>query len=262
MFTYIIPVCNISNDKTEFNYRLKNLENIIHNLSIYKDLRIFIIEQIINENHDIFSYKIINKLEDSTSVMILKNIPHFNKSWLYNIGVKKSNTEYIILGEGDVLIDGNINEYFNNLYSFIKDNKFNWCFGWNKLIYLGENNEITKEVLPSKGMAEGGIVCFKKRYLESIGMLNEELKGLGGMDNELIRRAEFFTNNYPMFDYTLYHQYHPISKLKENSWINNKVIHDENIKIYNKTKKNPLKIIEKLNKIKQGVEKNVILNIL
>jgi len=211
-FDYIIPVVNINNDG--YDNRLKNLLSI---LKVTPDfVNVVLVEQMINPINRLYSndLKDLPKDLNLTKKLVRHNI--FNKGWLYNIGVKLSKTNDIILAEGDIGIN---RKYFIDLKEYISKNKSKWFFAWNKIIYW--NNDFTKKLrvdTPRKGMAEGGLVYFNKDFYWSIGGSNEFFQELGGIDNELATRARFITGKDKLFEGTINHLWHPISYLKKEKW--------------------------------------------
>lgn len=241
---YIIPITNMDNDG--FEYRLKNI-NIILRL-IPKFVNVIIVEQMLKPVNKLYT----NNIDIPNNLKITKKVvkyPTFNKPWLYNIGVKLSKTNNILLAEGDI----NINrKYFSELKTFIEGSNKKWFFAWNRIIYWDKKaDKILRDDKPRPGMAEGGIVYFDKNFYWDIGGVNEHIQELGGIDNELIRRASFITKTYDSFNWTINHMWHPISNVKKDKWKKGKH-RPNNVRIYYYTKANPGKMIGILINEKQG----------
>lgn len=241
---YIIPITNMDDDG--FKYRLNNL-NIVLRL-IPKMVNVVIVEQMLKPVNKLYTKNIDIPKDISITKKVVK-YPIFNKPWLYNIGVKLSKTNNILLAEGDI----NINRrYFIQIKKFIEKSDKKWFFGWNRIKYWNENaDKVIRDDTPRIGMAEGGIVYFNKNFYWDIGGANEFIQELGGIDNELIRRASYISKTYDMFKWTINHMWHPISKVKENKWKDGKY-RPNNVKIYYYTKANPGKMIGILINEKQG----------
>lgn len=252
----IIPLCNMNDDG--YDERLHNLKLIINNLPYF--IHLILVEQIINSNKKLYTGSKFNYYIEQhskkfypncfTYSIIHINYPIFNKSWCYNVGANTSISDYLLFGESDIFVD---ESYYEKLMTFISNiGALKWFYAWNNLHYLDKDNfTIIRNTVPQKGMAEGGLCFFNKKFFWSIGGYNEHIQELGGIDNEIIRRAEFITNSYPMFDYTIIHKWHPIHNLKKDKW-KNSTHRKHNRKIYNYTKQYPQKIINILKKYNQG----------
>lgn len=203
----------------------------------------------LNPVNQLFTRNIVLPKTNSEITKKVVKYPIFNKPWLYNIGVALAKTNNILLGEGDVSVNL---KFFIELEKYINSNNKDWFFCWNRIQYWNETRDkVLRDDAPRVGMAEGGIVYFKKDFFWSIGGANEHIQELGGIDNELIRRASFKTKTYDMFKWTIHHMWHPVSNIKKDKWKNGKH-RQNNVRIYYFTKSNPDKMIDILNKEKQG----------
>lgn len=235
-FDFIIPICNMNNDG--FEERFRNLMVITNNLPKNNSVHLILIEQIINkENPKFLDHLNIPEKLDHTKVFV--EFPVFNKPWLFNLGVKESKYQNLLLSEMDVNINpGYIEKIEEYLLDINKPGK-KWFFAWNKILYWNkELNKVEQEHTCSKGMREGGLIFIKKDYYWEIGGGNEFIQELGGPDNEFIRRAEHLTNNYPKMKGTIHHLWHPIHNLKTNDW-KNSTRRDRNRQIYGIVKSRP-----------------------
>jgi len=154
---YIIPIANINDDG--FTQRLYNLNSILRTIPDF--INVVLVEQMINPVYKLYS-KSLEFIPKSLS--LTKKVVRFhtfNKGWLYNIGVKLSRTDHIILAEGDI----NVNrKYFMDLKEFILKSDHKWFFAWNKIIYWNKDfTEKLREDTPRETMAEGGLVYFKSQ---------------------------------------------------------------------------------------------------
>lgn len=242
---YIIPIANINDDG--FTQRLKNLNCILRVIPEF--VNVVLIEQMINPIYKLYS-KSLESLPNHLS-LTKKVVKHniFNKGWLYNIGVKQSKTNNIILAEGDISIN---RKYFIDLRDFISSNDYKWFFAWNKIIYW--NEDVTKKLRvdsPRETMAEGGLIYFNKDFYWEIGGSNEFFQELGGIDNELAARVRFVVGEDKLFEGTINHLWHPVSYLKKNDWIYGKHYVKNRI-LYYKVKDNPELAIKELRKMNLG----------
>lgn len=237
MFEFIIPVCNIGGD--DFFDRVPNIQRQIDNYP--SKVKIIIVEQIVNNKFIPYGKKL--KMKENVRYIFTRN-KVFNKSWLINIGINASTGKNLIIGESDCTPGSPTEEYFDGLYNYVIENNIKWCHGWNRILYYNKNySEIIRDDGPRPGFAEGGLVYFNKTYLLHIGGYNELLRELGGIDNEICRRAEIIYDDKP-FKWTIIHHYHRSNKMK-GDWKNAKY-RETNKKIYQVTKRNPDKSIDKM----------------
>jgi hypothetical protein len=210
-FDYIIPIANINNDG--WGHRLMNLESLLYSLPSF--VHLILVEQVIDNTLG----KYIEHIQIPKDLLYSKitvNYPVFNKPWLFNIGVNYSKTNRLLLAEMDVT-------FKHNYFSLLEKMKWeDWFFGWNRIVFLDMYKLYYERITePKKGMAEGGIVCLDKNFYWEAGGGNEWLLSLGGPDNEFIRRVEYLTKSYPMLEATIFHNWHPVHKLKRDNWKHN-----------------------------------------
>lgn len=221
--SYIIPLCNLGDE--DFNSRLKSLNYYINTFLRNQKgvtIELIIVEQVVDKN--LSTYR--SFINSSTIKIINVSYPIFNKGWLINIGVKNSSYNNIIVSDVDTICRGKT--YLKDFIKYINSNSLSWCIGWKKIFYLSleskENlfytnklvlNDYERYSRVTKGGAEGGIVYFKKEFLVSkLGGYNELFQELGGIDNEIIRRAEFLTKSYNVFSRVLIHLWHKVTIIK------------------------------------------------
>lgn len=220
----IIPICNV--EGPDFEDRLNNLREKIESYPNFVNL--IFVEQIINNGYRKYQHY----LSDCRGEWITAKYPIFNKSWLINLGWRRSTSPYFIITESDCIPDGNVEDYFKELLYFLEKINPTWCWGWNRIQYLDRDlKTIIRDDVPRKGMAEGGMVVFERKFFEKIGMSNELMKELGGPDNELIRRVEHLSKSKIMFPWKIIHHFHEKNYMKENDWKSAKYRND-NRKIY------------------------------
>lgn len=241
---YIIPVCNIGE---AFQQRSRNLSYIsnwlLHpGMSQSKDITVegAIIEQVINHTLPLYAPQF-----KSNSVIY----PYFNKSWLFNVAVKRLNEfDSIILGEMDVLC---LQSGLLNMIKRARQQNLMWCHGWNKIIYMnkeasnkfvaGDNVDFSAEKIFKVGQSgyEGGIVWFDRKFFLSIGGMNEWITRMGGEDNEIITRAKYASGTSMAAPCLAYHLWHPTSTMKR---VDN--IRKRNSEVYKYTQAYPKPVIE------------------
>jgi hypothetical protein len=230
---YIIPICNTKG--SEYDERLKSLVFIIDKFLMKQDcqVKIIIVEQRTG-NYSEFIRGIIN----SVSRQALANItfkavqyPIFNKSWLYNIGMKFTEGEHCFLAESDMFtINDNL---LRSVVNFTKEKNYPWCFAWNEMRYLHKKEkdffidhfydyeEIPLDLKhyavrrPSPGWMEGGPIYVRKSYwADPLVGANEMLTQLGAIDNDLCHRLKKLSNVYPKYPQLMFHLWHRDSPLK------------------------------------------------
>jgi hypothetical protein len=224
---FIIPCCNIF--EYDFIYRLRNIKLICELLP--KNINIIIIEQIMSKDSTSYvdALKTSDVFRDDIKYIKKYYDKDFVKGWLYNVGYKKSLTDNLFLGESDVIFSP---VYWNSIIKQLQNHNINWAHCWDKLYQISSDNmSIIKEVKPYAGGTEGGVVYFKKHFYEKIGGSNEWMKGLGGMDNEIVTRCAYKSKSRIKLKGEIYHLWHPFSEMKGTN-------KEKNIKTENKYKHN------------------------
>lgn len=197
------------------------------------------------------------QVEFPASVRVINvEYPVFNKSWLINIGAKAANADYICIAESDMWAD---RPYLEGVIPWMKAHSPKWCFAWNRLFYTGleEKNAIietdccplerpTAVVRPTPGYSEGGLLMFQRAFFFSIGMCNEWLQELGGIDNELARRATYAAKSYTCYSKTTCHLWHERVRQRRAP------TRLKNVDIYKYVKANPSDTIRVLKKYPGG----------
>ena len=234
-FTADLIIPYYISEESDSKFRLNNIMEIIELLPSNVALQL-----VYSGNIDLS-----HLMKDNIFSIKIKHLSYFVKGWFYNVGVKHSITNNIVLGESDILFQS---FHFDNIIKYKEINNYKWFFAWDKLLYLKENSiEVHKEIIPMPDRAEGGLVFFDKRFYINIGGASEFYKDLGGIDNDFIRRTEYITSNYPMMPGTIKHKWHPANYMKKDDWKYAKY-RNNNIKLYNKVKKNPKYYLQLLSK--------------
>jgi len=239
----IIPVSSLVPESVPA--RLEAIQAAIKHF--YKNIEVIIVEQSLDGRYCFLPFlKNVTKIE-------LRN-PVFNKSWCCNVGVKASTNGYVVIAESDMFSRDVI---WERLLNWMIENNHKWAFAWSRLIMTnfdqrkrilaGASMPGLSHITPKRGYAEGGLVCFKKSFYNKIGMMNECLVELGGIDNEIVRRCMQLSNfSYPMFQAQIYHLKHPQRKKSS------RPTRRKNIIKLRKTNKQTPKAIEWLVKQDQG----------
>lgn len=214
-FDFIVAIHD--NQNNDYDCRLRNLQFIIDSIS--NDLHMILIEHVKSNQERNFG----EKLHFRDNVTYIKKIydGEFNKGWLYNIGYKHSKTENLILGEADINIPP---LYLSKIDDFInKNNNIEWFICWDFIYYLDKDlfgyrlKTDRRGSLAKKPGAMGGLVYFKKSFYERIGGANEWFERIGGIDQDLCRRADYFSGYFKRMPGIIYHYWHPVNKWREES---------------------------------------------
>lgn len=193
-FTYIIP----------FRFRqdrILPLRRVIEWLSGFQGVEILLVEQDKNSKIDYLNLKVNH--------IFIKSEAPFNKSWAYNVGLKRSSSNIIIFGEADYLMNPmELIESLKNLENY------DCVVPTNKTTYLTQqqSNMDTSSLLGIKNSTQkknilDGVSIFKKESIYKIGGWNEDMIGLGYENNfnELKIRKNL---NFKIMDYSGYHIFH------------------------------------------------------
>ncbi len=179
--------------------------------------------------------------------------PIFNKSWCINVGLRQSSSRFILIADPDIFCK---EIYFRELLQYLENGS--WCFAWNKLRYteVAEKAMLIDNGIPSmkgketcgpkRGFSEGGLVLFKRTFFERMGMANEFIEELGGIDNEMMDRARHLDPGHPPYNMPIYHLWH------EGSQKSTRPTRAINVKICRKCKANAGKMINIINRLDGG----------
>jgi len=199
-FTYIISYRNKPD-------RLQNLRRVLDWINGFGRVEVILVEQ---DTHSKISHLNLK----AKHYFLKSNIP-FNKSWGFNYGLKHANSNIIVFGDSDLIMDPNafinglnlLKEYsMVNPYNSVIDLtpqetgfQFNEMFNINRA-GRGEN-DIQKVPLC------GGICMFRREDIIKIGGFCELYIGWGCEDNDMSNLTEKFLTwkELPGKCYHLYH---------------------------------------------------------
>ncbi len=227
-FDLIIPISN--GGFNDFAHRANNLELILAELP--PQVHAVVVEQIIAVKNPKYRTKVKTSCNHT---WLTVSAPVFNKPWLYNIGARNSKSNRLLFSEADIALE---KHYFPSLLAWLNIKKYQWAVAWNRLVYWQQDMIRHKPAeKPSRGGPEGGVVYMAKPFFWNIGGYNEWMRRLGGIDNEIIRRAESQATGSAYFPWTIDHLWHPYSPYKTSP------TRDINRQIYKWVKKNPKEMI-------------------
>lgn len=211
-FTYIIP----------FRFRLDRilpLRRVVEWLSGFQGIEILLIEQ---DRHSK-----IDNLNLKVNHIFLKSEAPFNKSWAYNVGMRRAQAPVIIFGDADFLMNP------LELIECLKMVESHDCvFPTDKVVNLSAQESLmdTNSVLKlqrfqNKKNILDGISIFKKEAINRIGGWNEDLIGLGYENEFNILKIQKILNAKQM-NYAGYHMFHHPDFTPQELIARNKQIYD------------------------------------
>lgn len=200
LFTYVIGY-------RHKNERLLNLRRVLDWINGFANVEVLLIEQ---DKHSKISH--LNLKAKHT--FIKSNMP-YNRSWAFNVALKKAQSNIIVFGDSDLIM--NPNDFINALNQ-IKD--FEMISPYNSVIDLTaqESNTPFEEMIkinrPGRGENDnqkinisGGIAMFRKDAILRIGGFNEDFIGWGGEDDFQTMKIHHFLN-WTELKAKCYHLYH------------------------------------------------------
>jgi len=225
-FSYIIP----------FRYRqdrILPLRRVIEWLSGFQGVEIILVEQ---DRHSKIDY-----LNLKVNHIFVKSEAPFNKSWAYNIGVKRALSKVIVFGDADFIM--NPLELIEGLKTL---EHFDCVIPTNKVVMLTQqqsamdsNNILKLQSTQSKKNKLDGLSIFKKTSIEKIGGWNEDMLGIG-YENEFNQLKIEKMLSCKQLEYSGFHIFHFPDDTPNN-------LLDRNKKIYEYYKSEPFMIEQHIN---------------
>ena len=199
-FTYIISYRH----STE---RFNNLKRTLEWVNAFSGGEIILVEQDKN-----------SKLQDTKlpcrHIFLKSNMP-FNKSWGFNVGLKYANSNVIIFGDSDLIMDPN--EFIKSvkmLDQYEMVNPYNTVIDLNPQESGGSFEQIMQINRPGRGETDiqkvplcGGICIFRREAIHKIGGWHEDFVGWGGEDDFQSVKVKSFLNWHENQE-KCYHIYH------------------------------------------------------
>jgi glycosyltransferase involved in cell wall biosynthesis len=193
-FTYVIP----------FRFRqdrILPLRRIVDWLSGFQGIEIMIIEQ---DKHSMISH-----LNIKANHIFIKSEAPFNKSWAYNVAIRRSASQVILFGDADFIMDPmQLIECLKELDScdcVIPTDKVK---NLNQQESAMDTASIVKltSLTPKRNMMDG-LSIFKKDSIMKIAGWNEDMMGVG-FENEFNELKIKQNLNFKQMNYTGYHIFH------------------------------------------------------
>lgn len=227
---YIIPLSNSGN--ADFHDRVDNLNLALNGFLARQsgvDLTVYLVEQVIDEALPLMSAQARIPAGLKVVVKTLR-APVFCKPWLYNVGVRISHGEHLILADVDNYAD---QDYFAGLVAFADQRNLQWCMAWDTLLFLTRDEKTALmacgEFIPAKGRKygypgpigspgnAGAALFFRRAFLcnEVLGV-NELFRKWGYEDSELLFRSFKASGTYEKYPVCTMHLWHAPSA--DNTW--------------------------------------------
>jgi predicted glycosyltransferase involved in capsule biosynthesis len=153
--------------------------------------------------------------------IFLKNNYPFNKSWCFNVGWKNSNTENIVFGDADLIMDkdkflesvSKLQDYeVVNPYKPVLDLTIEESQNYQK---FKDFNFLTSITRAGRGETDhqkvpfcGGIIMFRKQCLEKMAGWNEDFWGWGAEDDAQSYKVYTLETKHLQCENRCYHLYH------------------------------------------------------
>jgi predicted glycosyltransferase involved in capsule biosynthesis len=189
------------------NERFKNLKRTIDWLKGFNDIEIIIVEQ---DKHSKISH-----LKLDAKHIFLKSDKPYNRSWSFNVGLKYSNSDIIVFGDSDLIMEPkDFISGLNALTEYQMVSPYNSVLDLTQQESLMSFDRIIEIDRPGRGENDnqkinisGGIVMFKKEAIISIGGWCEKFTGWGGEDDYQTLIIENFLT-WTELKAKCYHLYH------------------------------------------------------
>lgn len=199
-FTYIISYRHSSE-------RLNNLKRTLEWINAFSGGEIILVEQ---DKHS----KIKDIKLPCRHIFLKSNMP-FNKSWGFNVGLKYANSNVIVFGDSDLIMDPQ--EFIKSvrlLDQYEMVNPYNSVIDLNPQESNASLDQIMKINRPGRGETDiqkvplcGGICIFRREAIHKIGGWHEDFIGWGGEDDFQSVKVKAFLNWYEN-QAKCYHIYH------------------------------------------------------
>ena len=189
--------------------RLQTLKRVLDWINGFGGVEVLLIEQ---DKHSKISHLNIK----AKHIFIKTNLP-YNRSWSFNVALKNSNSNIIVFGDSDIIMDPN--DFINGLNS-IKN--YDMVSPYHCVLDLTQDEsrlqieDMIKISRPGRGEAFndpqkinicGGIAMFRKDAIYKIGGFCEDFIGWGGEDDLQTLKTKKFLS-FTELKAKCYHLYH------------------------------------------------------
>lgn len=170
----------------------------------------------------------IEHLDLKCKHIFVKSDKPYNRSWAFNVALKRSNSDIIVFGDSDLLMEHN--QFIAGINAL---NDYDMVSPYHKVIDLTREESSTTlqnilnidrsgrgETDNQKINISGGIAMFKKQSLLKIGGWNEDFIGWGAEDDEMTIRVHKYLK-WTELKGTCYHLYHDRPRPEHNNYQHN-----------------------------------------
>jgi len=197
-FSYIIP----------FRYRpdrIIPLRRVLDWLSGFQGIEVIVVEQDKNSKLQNLNLKCLHIFVESEAP--------FNKSWSYNIAIKRASSNILVFADGDFIMNP------NDMIESLRTLEFFDCViptSNNVKLQQNESNADFMNIFniqrtQSKLSMSDGISIYKKEAIQKVGGWNEDLLGLGFPNTFQDLKIKKMLN-YKQLDFTGFQFYHSSEK--------------------------------------------------
>ena len=187
--------------------RISLLRRTLDWVNTFKDVEVILVEQ---DKHSK-----IEHLNLSCKHIFVKSDKPYNRSWAFNVALRRANSDVIVFGDSDLIMN---QEQLINAIKGLKD--YDMISPYNKVVDLTpqESGQATENILKidrdgrgqndnQKINISGGIAIFKRESIVKIGGWNENFVGWGAEDDEITIRVKKYLK-WAEAEGSCYHLYH------------------------------------------------------
>lgn len=187
--------------------RMNLLRRTLDWINSFKEVEVLLIEQ---DKHSK-----IEHLDLKCKHIFIESDKPYNRSWAFNVAIKRAKSNIIIFGDSDLIMEHN--QFISGINAL---NEYDMVSPYHKVIDLTpeETNTPIQNILTinrvgrgetdnQKINISGGIAMFKKDSIIKIGGWNEDFIGWGAEDDEMTIRVKKYLK-WTELKGTCYHLYH------------------------------------------------------
>lgn len=194
--------------------RIMNLRRVLDWLKSFNNIDVIIIEQ--------DKYSKISHLNLNAKIIFVKSDKPYNRSWAFNIAIKRTTNPIIVFGDCDLIMDSS--QFVDSINQL---NTFDVVSPYSSVLDLTPEesnmsiNMMTSINRPGRGENDnqkinlcGGIVAFRMDSILKIGGWAENyFMGWGGEDDFQTHKVKQMGLTYREMPYKCFHLWHDRSKL-------------------------------------------------
>lgn len=187
--------------------RIQNLRRVLDWINGFGGVEVLLIEQ---DTHSKISHLNLK----AKHIFVKSNMP-YNRSWAFNVALKNSNSNIMVFGDSDLIMEPN--EFITGLNAL---KEYSMVSPYNSVIDLTPQetgmqlNEMLTINRPGRGETDiqkinicGGIAMFRKDDIIKIGGWNEDFLSWGGEDDAQAIKVKNFLS-WTELKAKCYHLYH------------------------------------------------------